>query len=55
MNTDVFVCVDGNDPVKLQKGVKVEIRRSEHKVKLIDMTGDLFYNALNSKLMQPIK
>lgn len=55
MNTDIFVCVDGNDPVKLKKGVKVEIRRSEHKVKLIDMTGDLFYNALNSKLMQPIK
>ncbi|MGN0620703.1 MAG: NAD(+)/NADH kinase [Porcipelethomonas sp.] len=54
-DSDVYVCVDGDEPIKLKKDVKVTIRRSEHKVRLIDMTGDLFYNALNNKLMQPIK
>lgn len=55
MNPEIYVSADGNEPALLGENTRVVIRRSDNKVRLIDMTGDLFYNALNNKLMQPIK
>lgn len=52
---NIFVSVDGNDPLPLTEGDVVEIRRSADKIRLVSMNDNSFYNSLNSKLMHPIK
>lgn len=54
-NPEMFVCVDGNKPIKLEYGSAVNITSSQHKIQIIDIKGNTFYNSLNRKLMQPIK
>lgn len=51
----ICFCVDGNEPSVLQKGQKLKIKKSEHKIRLIDITGITFYDSLNKKLMQSLK
>ena len=52
---NIFVSVDGNDPLPLTEGDVVEIRRSVDKIRLVSMNDNSFYNSLNRKLMHPIK
>ena len=54
-NPDIFVSVDGGEPIKLSVNSCVEISCSKHKIKIIDMKENTFYNSLNKKLMYPIK
>lgn len=54
-NPDMFISVDGGEPMKLSYGSWLEIAASEHKIKIVDMTGNTFYNSLNQKLMRSIK
>ena len=54
-NPEMFVCVDGNKPFKLEYGDTVEVTASDHKIKIIDIERNTFYNSLNKKLMHPIK
>lgn len=54
-NPDMFISVDGSEPIKLSCGSCIEIASSEHKIKIVDITGNTFYNSLNQKLMRPIK
>ncbi len=48
-NTDIFLTVDGEEPMKIDKGGYVEIRRSESYVKLIRIKDDCFYDVLKTK------
>lgn len=52
---EIYVCVDGNEPILLETGDIVEIRRSNNKIKLVNMNDNTFYNSLNKKMMHPIK
>lgn len=54
-NPDMFISVDGGEHIKLSYGSWIEISCSQHKIKIIDITGNAFYNSLNQKLMRPIK
>lgn len=54
-NPELYVSVDGGEPIKLSFDSTVEICCSKHKIKLIDIKGNLFYNSLSKKLMYPIK
>jgi NAD+ kinase len=54
-NPEIYVSADGQQPVKLAFNSKITVRKSEHTVAIIDITGDTFYNSLNKKLMHPIK
>lgn len=51
----VGFAVDGNEPLRISEGKELIIRKSSHKVKLIDMTGITFYDSLNRKLMRSLK
>lgn len=54
-NPELFVSIDGNDPIKLERGVRVSIKKSGLKISLINIDGRSFYNTLDRKLMHPIK
>ncbi|MGN1481675.1 NAD(+)/NADH kinase [Porcipelethomonas sp.] len=54
-NPEIFVSVDGGEAIKLSVGSSVEVSKSEHKIKLVSMTENFFYNSLNNKFMHPIK
>lgn len=54
-NPEMYICIDGNKPFKLECGDTVEVTASNHKIKIIDIEGNTFYNSLNKKLMHPIK
>ncbi len=43
-NPEMFVCIDGNKPLKLEADGTVDITVSEHKIHIIDIQGDTFYN-----------
>lgn len=53
--SNVYFSVDGNEPKKLYKGEKLIIKKSQYKIKLIDMSGVSFYDALNQKLSRSLK
>lgn len=53
--SNVYVSIDGEHPLTLAKGQKLEIYRSNHKIKIIDMLGNSFHKSLGKKLMQSIK
>ncbi|MCC8043668.1 MAG: NAD(+)/NADH kinase [Oscillospiraceae bacterium] len=52
---DAYFSVDGNLTGNLKTGESLVISKSERCLKLIDMTGHSFYDAVNNKLMSPIK
>ncbi len=54
-NPEMFVCVDGSEPIKLKVGSNINITSSNNKIKIIDIQENTFYNSLNKKLMYPIK
>jgi NAD+ kinase len=47
---DIYLSVDGNEPINVPKGAKVRIEKSPHCINLIDMCGNTFYASLNEKL-----
>ena len=54
-DTNICFSVDGNKPMRIESGKKLIITKSERKVRLIDMTGVTFHDALNHKLMRSLK
>ncbi|MBQ7046530.1 MAG: NAD(+)/NADH kinase [Oscillospiraceae bacterium] len=51
----LYLSVDGNESIEVGDNDVVEIRRSPHTIKLINMNENSFYNSLNKKMMHPIK
>lgn len=51
----LYLTVDGNSPECVSCGDRIKVCRSEKRLRLIDITGNSFYNAVNHKLMNPIK
>ncbi|HAH61832.1 MAG TPA: NAD(+) kinase, partial [Treponema sp.] len=47
---DIIITVDGQEPVSLQVGDCIKIRKTADKVKLVGCTTEKFYDALRSKL-----
>lgn len=47
---EICMIVDGQEPLKLLPGDKIEIKRLDKKIKLICCTHEKFFNALRSKL-----
>lgn len=54
-NTSVCLSVDGASPITLTINDKLYIKRSEQRIKLIDIHGNSYFKAIGSKLMQPTK
>lgn len=52
---ELYVCVDGQRLERDLRGDRIIISRSERTLKLIDISGNSFYNAVNRKLMSPLK
>ncbi len=52
---EIYMSVDGNEPIQLSAGDTVEIRCSADRIRLIGMNENSFYNSLNEKMMHPIK
>lgn len=52
---DIYISVDGNEPVMLKKNENVVIKESEYRIKLIDMHDNTFFSSLNTKLVKSIK
>ncbi len=53
--THVCLSIDGADPIILDHTDQLFIRRSDMRVKLVDILGNSYFNAIGSKLMQPTK
>lgn len=51
----VSLIVDGQEPIRLSEKDRLTIKRSEQRLKLIDINGDGYFRAINHKLMQPAK
>lgn len=51
----IYYSVDGKARCKLSKDDKLVIKKSLKKLKLIDIKGHSFFDAVNNKLMNPIK
>lgn len=51
----VSASVDGDSGIKFCEGDLIKITKSEIFFNLIDISGDSFYNAVNNKLIQPLK
>ena len=47
---DIFFSVDGSNPVKIDCGTKITIKKSKYYINIIDMMGNTFYNSLDKKL-----
>lgn len=54
-SAEVYISIDGGEPMVLDKEECLRIKKSEHKIHLIDMNGNKFYDSLNKKLMKSIK
>lgn len=52
---DVYFSVDGKKEFKVENDDKLIISRSLKKLRLIDIKGHSFFDAVNNKLMNPIK
>ncbi|MBQ5317387.1 MAG: NAD(+)/NADH kinase [Oscillospiraceae bacterium] len=51
----VRLTIDGVDCGIVSKDDKLTIKRSEKRLRLIDIEGNSFFNAVNNKLMHPVK
>ena len=49
------VSVDGRAPEEITETDRLTIKRSQRRLKLIDICGGAYFRAINSKLMQPVK
>ncbi len=54
-NLEMYFSVDGVREIKLEYGDILQIRKSEKTVKLVDVGGNTFFDAVNNKLMNSIK
>ncbi len=54
-STQVFLSVDGATPISLTEKDKLFIKRSDMRIKLIDINGNSYFKAISTKLMQPTK
>lgn len=54
-DSDVYFSVDGSECHFIENGDKIIIRQSNRKQQLIDIKGHSFFDAVNNKLMNPIK
>ncbi len=54
-NSGVIFNVDGDDDLKFEENDCVKIRKSALTLKLVDIDGGSFYNAVHNKLMAPLK
>ena len=52
---DVYFSVDGKQEFKVENDDKLIISRSLKQLRLIDIKGHSFFDAVNNKLMNPIK
>lgn len=52
---NMYLTVDGQIIENSLEGLKITIARSEKTLRLIDISGNSFYNAVNRKLMSPLK
>lgn len=53
--SNVYISVDGEHPLTLSRGQKLEIYKSNYKIKIIDLLENSFHKSLGNKLMQSIK
>ncbi len=51
----VYFSVDGHPEIKVETNDKLVVSRSLKKLRLIDIKGNSFFNAVKNKLMNPIK
>jgi len=51
----MYLSVDGDPPIHFGPDAKLEIRKSSHKIKLVDIGGNTFHESVGSKLMRSIK
>ena len=49
------ICLDGRMSGSLGRDDKIIVSKSDKLLRLIDITGNSFYNAVNRKLINPIK
>lgn len=54
-NEEMYFSVDGNPPNNLHPGDYIEVTRSEHSIRMIDIKGGSFYDSVDRKLMRPLK
>ena len=54
-SADIYISVDGNEPVVLEKNQYIMIKKSEYSINLIDMHDNTFFNSLNKKLVNSVK
>ncbi len=54
-DSDVYFSVDGSERHSIENGDKLIIKKSNRKQRLIDIKGHSFFEAVNNKLMNPIK
>lgn len=54
-SSDIYISVDGNEPVVLKKNQYIMIKKSQYSINLIDMHDNTFFNSLNKKLVNSIK
>lgn len=54
-DSGVIFNVDGDDDLKFEESDCVKIRKSALSLKLVDIDGGSFYNAVHNKLMAPLK
>ncbi len=54
-STHVCLSVDGAEPITLNISDRLCIKRSDMRLKLIDITGNSYFKAIGTKLMQPTK
>ncbi len=52
---EASVIADGRKPEALSDADRLTIKRSEKRLKLIDILGGAYFRAVNSKLMKPVK
>lgn len=51
----ICLSADGEPPIAFPVGYALEIKKSKHKISLISMKNNSFFDAVNQKLMQSIK
>lgn len=52
---EIYFTADGKEPVTLPDMSSIKIRRSQYTVKLVDISGNTFFNSLSRKLMGSVK
>ncbi len=54
-DSDVYFAVDGSESYSIENGDRLIIKKSSKTQRLIDIKGHSFFEAVNNKLMNPIK